>query len=107
MLAVNLRISDASTVGRLKFQHVGTFCFAVLNLASMLRALLLGASSLWLCHAMPNTTGKICQWGCYDEEDEACHAGLANMACAEIYGHLVIVNACDIVAFPGLNHFSA
>ena len=23
-----------------------------------------------------NTTGKICQWGCWDEEDEACHAGL-------------------------------
>ena len=63
----------------------------------MLRALLLGASSLWLCHAMPNTTGKICQWGCYDEEDEACHAGLTNMACAEIYGHLVIVSACDIL----------
>lgn len=24
----------------------------------------------------PNTTGKICQWGCWDEEDEACHPGL-------------------------------
>ena len=23
-----------------------------------------------------NTTGLICQYGCWDEEDEACHTGL-------------------------------
>ncbi|CAE7492804.1 FTR1, partial [Symbiodinium necroappetens] len=74
----------------------GTSCFLVLHLASMLRALLV-ASSLWLSHAMPNTTGKICQWGCYDEEDEACHPGLTNMACAEIYGHVEWIQVCDCV----------
>lgn len=62
----------------------------------MLRALLV-ASSLWLSHAMPNTTGKICQWGCYDEEDEACHPGLTNMQCAEIYGHVEWIQVCDCV----------
>ena len=34
--------------------------------------------TLWLLTRgqTPNTTGKICQWGCWDEEDEACHPGL-------------------------------
>ncbi|CAL1137635.1 unnamed protein product, partial [Cladocopium goreaui] len=44
-----------------------------------------------------NTTGKICQWGCWDEEDEACHAGLNDMQCAEIYGHVEWIQACDCV----------
>ncbi|CAJ1351815.1 unnamed protein product [Effrenium voratum] len=35
-----------------------------------------------------NTTGLYCQYGCYDEEDEACHAGLNQNQCAEIYGHV-------------------
>ena len=52
-----------------------------------MHAVLLSALML-VSSAMPNTTGKICQWGCFDEEDEACHAGLTNMQCAEIYGHL-------------------
>eukprot|EP00435_Cladocopium_sp_Y103_P028150 s182_g7.t1 len=45
----------------------------------------------------PNTTGKICQWGCWDEEDEACHAGLNDMQCAEIYGHVEWLQGCDCV----------
>lgn len=45
----------------------------------------------------PNTTGKICQWGCWDEEDEACHPGLNDMQCAEIYGHVEWLQGCDCV----------
>ena len=59
--------------------------------AVLLNALMLVSS------AMPNTTGKICQWGCFDEEDEACHAGLTNMQCAEIYGHVEWIQVCDCV----------
>ena len=81
------------SVARLKLALLELF-----KLASMLRALLI-AACLLPTRAMPNTTGKICQWGCYDEEDEACHAGLTNMQCAEIYGHLVIGNVCVCVTY--------
>jgi len=37
----------------------------------------------------------VCQWGCYDEEDEACHGGLNQNQCAEIYGHVVWAQACE------------
>lgn len=44
-----------------------------------------------------NTTGLICQYGCWDEEDEACHGGLNEMQCAEIYGHVYWEPWCDCV----------
>lgn len=39
--------------------------------------------------------GTVCQWGCWDEEDEACHAGLSQNGCAEIYGHVTWAQVCD------------
>ena len=42
----------------------------------MLRLLLLSLCCVVYGLTGPNTTGKICQWGCWDEEDEACHRGL-------------------------------
>jgi len=42
---------------------------------------------------IPN--GTVCQWGCWDEEDEACHAGLTQNSCAEIYGHVTWAQACQ------------
>lgn len=42
----------------------------------MLRLLLLSLCCVVYGLTGPNTTGKICQWGCWDEEDEACHPGL-------------------------------
>jgi len=46
------------------------------DLCIMLRLLLLSLCCVVYGLEGPNTTGKICQWGCWDEEDEACHAGL-------------------------------
>ena len=40
------------------------------------RAALLGLSLLGFVQGYVNTTGLICQYGCWDEEDEACHGGL-------------------------------
>lgn len=63
----------------------------------MLRLLLLSLCCVVYGLTGPNTTGKICQWGCWDEEDEACHPGLNNMQCAEIYGHVEWLQGCDCV----------
>lgn len=46
------------------------------DLCIMLRLLLLSLCCVVYGLEGPNTTGKICQWGCWDEEDEACHPGL-------------------------------
>eukprot|EP00446_Apocalathium_sp_SHHI-4_P094609 CAMPEP_0177458486 /NCGR_PEP_ID=MMETSP0369-20130122/13568_1 /TAXON_ID=447022 ORGANISM="Scrippsiella hangoei-like, Strain SHHI-4" /NCGR_SAMPLE_ID=MMETSP0369 /ASSEMBLY_ACC=CAM_ASM_000364 /LENGTH=383 /DNA_ID=CAMNT_0018931631 /DNA_START=91 /DNA_END=1238 /DNA_ORIENTATION=+ len=40
-----------------------------------------------------NTT--VCEWGCYDMEDEACHEGLTKNQCSEIYGHVVWFQGCN------------
>ena len=49
-------------------------------MSHLFRPGLLGVCFLALCAvpagAVVNTTGKIRQWGCWDEEDEACHRGL-------------------------------
>lgn len=37
----------------------------------------------------------VCSYGCWDEEDEACLSGLSNQDCAEIYGHVVWLEACS------------
>jgi len=36
-----------------------------------------------------------CLLGCYDDEDEACHTGLSEMDCAEIYGHVTWGPMCN------------
>jgi len=36
-----------------------------------------------------------CYNGCYDDEDEACHVGLSEMDCAEIYGHVTWGPLCN------------
>ena len=59
-------------------------------MSHLFRPGLLGVCFLALCAvpagAVVNTTGKICQWGCWDEEDEACHRGL-NAAWMPSTGH--------------------
>merc|ERR1719240_2191087 len=37
----------------------------------------------------------ICDHGCWDQEDEACHADLSEMQCAEIYGHVEWSQKCN------------
>jgi len=37
----------------------------------------------------------ICAMGCFDDEDEACHPGLTEMQCNEIYGHTEWTRKCN------------
>ncbi|CAJ1394653.1 unnamed protein product [Effrenium voratum] len=65
------------------------------------RALFLAACVSWAAQGAVNTTGLYCQYGCYDEEDEACHAGLNQNQCAEIYGHVEWSQVCECVNDQG------
>jgi len=46
-----------------------------------------------------------CEMGCYDTEDEACHPGLNEMGCAEIYGHVEWSGKC-LCRLEGLDYIS-
>eukprot|EP00403_Amphidinium_massartii_P024334 CAMPEP_0178392490 /NCGR_PEP_ID=MMETSP0689_2-20121128/11705_1 /TAXON_ID=160604 /ORGANISM="Amphidinium massartii, Strain CS-259" /LENGTH=483 /DNA_ID=CAMNT_0020013065 /DNA_START=139 /DNA_END=1590 /DNA_ORIENTATION=+ len=55
------------------------------------------------CAAMSGDFGSLCtcrceteacQMGCYDDEDEACHEGLTEVQCAEIYAHVSWIQSC-------------
>jgi len=37
----------------------------------------------------------VCDMGCWDSEDEACHTGLDKNGCAEIYGHVEWSSKCN------------
>ena len=69
-------LRDAPSVRSLEQATRLEIAVATRDQCIMLRLLLL--SLCCMVHGLtgPNTTGKICQWGCWDEEDEACHAGL-------------------------------
>lgn len=43
----------------------------------------------------------ICDEGCWDEEDEACHEGLSKNGCAEIYGHVTWAARCNCRTVDG------
>eukprot|EP00403_Amphidinium_massartii_P023666 CAMPEP_0178392478 /NCGR_PEP_ID=MMETSP0689_2-20121128/11699_1 /TAXON_ID=160604 /ORGANISM="Amphidinium massartii, Strain CS-259" /LENGTH=608 /DNA_ID=CAMNT_0020013053 /DNA_START=56 /DNA_END=1883 /DNA_ORIENTATION=+ len=45
-----------------------------------------------LCDCCCHT--EVCQMGCYDDEDEACHEGLTEVQCAEIYAHVSWIQEC-------------
>ena len=65
---------------------------------TMLVLRLLCLWNLWILTRgqTPNTTGKICQWGCWDEEDEACHPGL-NEAREKLQDIQVVQLGCPAV----------
>jgi len=37
----------------------------------------------------------VCEYGCWDTEDEACHEGLSKNQCSEIYGHVEWSAKCN------------
>mmetsp|Transcript_9750 Transcript_9750/g.24556 ORF Transcript_9750/g.24556 Transcript_9750/m.24556 type:complete len:545 (+) Transcript_9750:135-1769(+) len=59
---------------------------------------LLSSSSQQFANATTRIVSEItCEYGCWDSEDEACHAGLNYNGCAEIYGHVEWAKKCDCV----------
>jgi len=44
---------------------------------------------------MANNQTVVCDMGCWDMEDEACHQGLTQNQCAEIYGHVAWAAKCN------------
>mmetsp|Transcript_28123 Transcript_28123/g.79850 ORF Transcript_28123/g.79850 Transcript_28123/m.79850 type:complete len:486 (-) Transcript_28123:102-1559(-) len=45
--------------------------------------------------AAANNQTVVCEMGCWDMEDEACHQGLTQNQCAEIYGHVAWAAKCN------------
>lgn len=74
-----------------------TGCFDTANkvCSNLTEAQCMGSSSEWSARCNCRCSRKICDMGCWDEEDEACHDGLSEMQCAEIYGHVEWSKTCN------------